>query len=152
MREIRRSPYITELQELESALKGSDIDAEIVENNADVFNPTGGMVTYSLYVEDDDAEKAAAIAAKCNPDNAKGVTYCRECGGENITKEVVRKKLPIYFVIIGMAVLAAGFFLPGRVLQWTCLIVGIVLVVNTFVPYKKTLYYCNDCKKYFKDI
>lgn len=45
MKEIRRSPYITELQELESALKGSDIDAEIVENNADVFNPTGGMVT-----------------------------------------------------------------------------------------------------------
>lgn len=133
-------------------MKESGIDAKIVEYNGDLFNSTGSAVMFSLYVEDDDAERAAAIAAKCNPDNSKGVTYCRECGSENITKEVVRKRLPIYFVVIGIAVLAAGFFLPGRVLQWTCWIAGIVLVVNTFVPYKKTLYYCNDCKKYFKDI
>lgn len=152
MKEIRRSPYVTELQELESVLKGSNIDAEIVENNADVFNPTGSMVTYSLYVEDDDVEKAAAIAAKCNPDNSKGVTYCRECGSENITKEVVRKRLPVYFLAIGLVVCAAGFFLPGRVLSWFCWIAGAVLVANTFVPFKRTLYYCNDCKKYFKDI
>lgn len=152
MKEIRRSQYITELQEIEAALKSSNIGAEIVENNADVFNPIGGMVSYSLYVEDDDAEKAMSIAAKCNPDNSKGVTYCRECGSENITKEVIRKRLPIYFSVIGLAVFVSGFFLPGRVLSWVCLIAGIVLIANTFVPSKKTLYYCKDCKKYFKDI
>ncbi len=107
---------------------------------------------FSLYVEDDDAERAAAIATKCNPDNSKGVTYCRECGSENITKEVVRKRLPVYFLAIGLVVCATGFFLPGRVLPWFCWIAGAVLVANTFVPFKRTLYYCNDCKKYFKDI
>jgi|Cm1ome_3_1110798.scaffolds.fasta_scaffold01112_9 ribosomal protein L40E len=152
MKEIRRSQYVTELQELESILKESGIDAKIVEYNGDLFNSTGSAVMFSLYVEDDDAERAAAIAAKCNPDNSKGVTYCRECGSENITKEVVRKRLPVYFLAIGLVVCAAGFFLPGRVLSWFCWIAGAVLVANTFVPFKRTLYYCNDCKKYFKDI
>lgn len=152
MKEIRRSQYVTELQELESILKESGIDAKIVEYNGDLFNSTGSAVMFSLYVEDDDAERAAAIAAKCNPDNSKGVTYCRECGSENITKEVVRKRLPVYFLAIGLVVCAAGFSLPGRVLSWFCWIAGAVLVVNTFVPFKRTLYYCNDCKKYFKDI
>lgn len=152
MKEMRRSQYVTELQELESILKESGIDAKIVEYNGDLFNSTGSAVMFSLYVEDDDAERAAAIAAKCNPDNSKGVTYCRECGSENITKEVVRKRLPVYFLAIGLVVCAAGFFLPGRVLPWFCRIAGAVLVANTFVPFKRTLYYCNDCKKYFKDI
>lgn len=109
MKEIRRSQYVTELQELESILKESGIDAKIVEYNGDLFNSTGSAVMFSLYVEDDDAERAAAIAAKCNPDNSKGVTYCRECGSENITKEVVRKRLPVYFLAIGLVVCAAGF-------------------------------------------
>lgn len=152
MKEIRRSQYVTELQELESILKESGIDAKIVEYNGDLFNSTGSAVMFSLYVEDDDAERAAAIAAKCNPDNSKGVTYCRECGSENITKEVVRKRLPVYFLAIGLVVCATGFFLPGRVLSWFYWIAGAVLVANTFVPFKRTLYYCNDCKKYFKDI
>lgn len=152
MKEIRRSQYVTELQELESNLKESGIDAKIVEYNGDLFNSTGSAVMFSLYVEDDDAERAAAIAAKCNPDNSKGVTYCRECGSENITKEVVRKRLPVYFLAIGLVVCATGFSLPGRVLPWFCWIAGAVLVANTFVPFKRTLYYCNDCKKYFKDI
>ena len=152
MKEIRRSQYVTELQELESILKESGIDAKIVEYNGDLFNSTGSAVMFSLYVEDDDAERAAAIAAKCNPDNSKGVTYCRECGSENITKEVVRKRLPVYFLAIGLVVCAAGVCLPGRVLPWFCWIAGAVLVANTFVPFKRTLYYCNDCKKYFKDI
>lgn len=152
MKEIRRSQYVTELQELESILKESGIDAKIVEYNGDLFNSTGSAVMFSLYVEDDDAERAAAIATKCNPDNSKGVTYYRECGSENITKEVVRKRLPVYFLAIGLVVCATGFFLPGRVLPWFCWIAGAVLVANTFVPFKRTLYYCNDCKKYFKDI
>lgn len=152
MKEIRRSQYVTELQELESILKESGIDAKIVEYNGDLFNSTGSAVMFSLYVEDDDAERAAAIATKCNPDNSKGVTYCRECGSENITKEVVRKRLPVYFLAIGLVVCATGFLLPGRVLPWFCWIAGAVLVANTFVPFKRTLYYCNDCKKYFKDI
>lgn len=152
MKEIRRSQYVTELQELESILKESGIDAKIVEYNGDLFNSTGSAVMFSLYVEDDDAERAAAIATKCNPDNSKGVTYCRECGSENITKEVVRKRLPVYFLAIGLVVCATGFSLPGRVLPWFCWIAGAVLVANTFVPFKRTLYYCNDCKKYFKDI
>lgn len=152
MKEIRRSQHVTELQELEFILKESGIDAKIVEYNGDLFNSTGSAVMFSLYVEDDDAERAAAIAAKCNPDNSKGVTYCRECGSENITKEVVRKRLPVYFLAIGLVVCAAGFFLPGCVLPWFCWIAGAVLVANTFVPFKRTLYYCNDCKKYFKDI
>lgn len=152
MKEIRRSQHVTEQQELESILKESGIDAKIVEYNGDLFNSTGSAVMFSLYVEDDDAERAAAIAAKCNPDNSKGVTYCRECGSENITKEVVRKRLPVYFLAIGLVVCATGFFLPGRVLSWFCRIAGAVLVANTFVPFKRTLYYCNDCKKYFKDI
>jgi len=113
MKEIRRSQYVTELQELESILKESGIDAKIVEYNGDLFNSTGSAVMFSLYVEDDDAERAAAIAAKCNPDNSKGVTYCRECGSENITKEVVRKRLPVYFLAIGLVVCATGFFPPG---------------------------------------
>ena len=99
MKEIRRSQYVTELQELESILKESGIDAKIVEYNGDLFNSTGSAVMFSLYVEDDDAERAAAIATKCNPDNSKGVTYCRECGSENITKEVGRVRY--------------GFFPPG---------------------------------------
>ena len=56
MKEIRRSQYVTELQELESILKESGIDAKIVEYNGDLFNSTGSAVVFSLYVEDDDAE------------------------------------------------------------------------------------------------
>lgn len=41
MKEIRRSQYVTELQELESILKESGIDAKIVEYNGDLFNSTG---------------------------------------------------------------------------------------------------------------
>ena len=38
MKEIRRSQYVTELQELESILKESGIDAKIVEYNGREFD------------------------------------------------------------------------------------------------------------------
>ena len=94
MEKLKTSPNIVDLQELQSLLQDAGIESQISENSSPYVDASGNTITYSLLVGTNNLDKAIEIAKKFNETAEKpsDCGWCPECGSEDISKSVVKKK------------------------------------------------------------
>ena len=154
MENLKTSPNIVDLQELQSLLQDAGIESQISENSSPYVDASGNSITYSLLVGSNNLDKAIEIAHKFNESAEKPTDcgWCPECGSEDISKSVVKKKRSsIAFLIIGIIIFALAFVMPlGPIFSWIFAIGGIGAVIQYFRGHTEERYVCNQCNHKFK--
>lgn len=154
METLKTSPNIVALQELQSLLQDAGIESHISENSSPYVDASGNTITYSLLVGSDNLDKALEIAKKFNEtsENPTDCSWCPECGSEDISKSVVKKKRSsIAFLIIGIIAFALAFVIPlGPIFSWIFAIGGIGAIIQYFRGHTEERYVCNQCNRKFK--
>lgn len=154
MENLKTSPNIVDLQELQALLQEAGIDSHISENSSLYVDASGNTITYSLLVSAEHLNQAVEIAKKFNEtaEQPSDCGWCPECGSEDISKTIVKKNhSSIAFLIIGILVLAIPFIVPaGPIFSWLFIIGGLGPIVQYFRGHTEERYLCNKCNHKFK--
>lgn len=153
MENLKTSPNIVVLHELQDILREAGIESQIIENTSPYVDTSGNTVTYTLLVGADDLDESIIIANKFNEtaEQPKDCGWCPECGSENITKTVIRKRFSsISFLILGLLAIPVGIIFPLAFFSWVLVIGGFIAIIQFFIGHTEERYVCNKCNHKFK--
>ncbi len=148
------TPQIIDLQELQNELEKEGIKSSTSEDNSTFISPTGDITTFSLFVREEDYEKALVIlkSFREHAKNVEELTWCEYCGSEDVSKEIIGHEYSsIWFLIVGVIMMVASFIGRNITMLFTYLLLigGLLFIIQYFRGYKEEIYTCNTCKKKF---
>lgn len=158
---LRECDYL-EAQLLSNKLAESGISCNIVDKESVMTIMTSGgnaSMMCGVYVAEKDYMEAKSISAQLSKNKDTGISWCPECGSEDIIKEtIIRKKGSIGLLVGGISsiIVVVMFYLvmfnkgifPGLIINFLFLflfVFGIFGIYSYFHPGKKECYKCKKC-------